>query len=146
MTEKPPRAPAQPPAAAAPHGQRTVYRTPPPDPATPPAPAGAPADTQPVLVVVQGPHTGARHPVATDRPTTLGRLTDSDIVLADSSVSRRHATIRPDEHGRLVLSEAGSLNGTYLNGSPVVDAVLHDGDTITLGGVQLTFQAPHPGR
>ena len=50
----------------------------------------------------------------TDKTLRLGRGPDCDIVLADASVSRRHAelTIRAD--GRLWLRDCGSTQGTFL--------------------------------
>lgn len=49
--------------------------------------------------------------------TLLGRSPDNDIVLRDSSVSRRHAQIlrRGD---RFLIQDLGSRNGTWINGLP----------------------------
>ena len=46
--------------------------------------------------------------------TTVGRHPDSDIFLDDITVSRRHADDRPRTDGYEV-SDAGSLNGTYVD-------------------------------
>jgi putative nucleotidyltransferase with HDIG domain len=45
-----------------------------------------------------------------------GRLATLEIVLDDSSVSRRHAEVRPTPDGWR-LKDLGSTNGTYINGS-----------------------------
>ena len=45
----------------------------------------------------------------------VGRDPDSEIVLPDPSVSRRHARIQ-FESGRWLLIDAGSRHGTFLNG------------------------------
>lgn len=73
-----------------------------------------------------------------DRAVFVGRTNDNDIVLNDSSVSRRHAKIvkAGEEYS---LSDLGSHNGTVLNGTFVQNAPLHDGDQIKIGGYRLTF-------
>lgn len=74
-----------------------------------------------------------------DGETTIGRSDGNDVVLADSGVSRHHATISFDED-RWVLSDEGTANGTLLNGSRVEHEFLEDGDSITIGGVTFLFE------
>lgn len=73
---------------------------------------------------------GADYPLK-DRRCTIGRSADNDIVIADDTVSRLHATIR-DERGLLVIANA-STNGTRVNHVAIDEAVLHDGDLVTIG-------------
>jgi pSer/pThr/pTyr-binding forkhead associated (FHA) protein len=64
--------------------------------------------------------------------TTIGRSEDSDIVLADREVSRRHAQIR-NEAGSYVLVDLGSTNGTMVNGVRVERSIpLRSGDLIMI--------------
>lgn len=71
--------------------------------------------------------------------TTIGRLPECDVVLSDPATSRRHARIvRRD--GGFVLVDLGSTNGTFVNGEPVTERELRDGDRITLGGTTLEFR------
>jgi EmrB/QacA subfamily drug resistance transporter len=94
--------------------------------------AGRPlqATGPPVLVVVEGPLTGQR--VTADRELSLGRE-GTDLLLDDPEVSRRHARIRLVDAG-VELADLGSVNGTYLNGQRIHEAVvLADGDTFSLG-------------
>ncbi len=97
----------------------------------------------PTLVILRCPgepnRQGERIPLLT--ANTIGRSTDNQIVLADPSVSKRHARIDFDE-GRFVLADMGSTNGTSLNGSLVTKpTVLRPGDRLEFGGVLLEFEA-----
>lgn len=49
-----------------------------------------------------------------------------------TEISRRHATLTRDGAG-FVLADAGSTNGTLLNGRPVESAAVQDGDLVQLG-------------
>ena len=70
----------------------------------------------------------------------FGRGQASDVVLEDRSVSRRHAVLtrRGDA---VVLWDDRSLNGVHVNGVRVTQAVLDNGDAITLGEVEMRFLA-----
>jgi Protein of unknown function (DUF3662)/FHA domain len=72
-------------------------------------------------------------------PTRVGRLADNDIVLNDKRVSRHHAEFL-DRGGRWVLRDAGSTNGTSVNGKIVREAVLKPGDMISLGGLEVEWE------
>lgn len=70
---------------------------------------------------------------------SLGRNLDNDVVIEDRRVSRHHAQIRY-EHNTFCLYDLASANRTQVNGSAVEQVVLHDGDRISLGGVEIIFQ------
>lgn len=56
----------------------------------------------------------------TDRPLTIGRGVHCDIVLRnDGGVSREHARVTLDEHGRVVVADLGSKNGTRIDGGEI---------------------------
>lgn len=89
------------------------------------------------LTIEQGPGQGQSFDF--DGETTIGRSDGNDVVLADSGVSRHHATISFDED-RWVLSDEGTANGTLLNGSRVEHEFLEDGDAISIGSVTFLFE------
>jgi len=76
--------------------------------------------------------------------TTIGRSESCDVVLPSATVSRLHARIVL-EHDRYMLFDAGSANGTYLNGELIVGGrQLSTDDEIWLGSneVSLSFSDP----
>jgi pSer/pThr/pTyr-binding forkhead associated (FHA) protein len=98
--------------------------------------ADLPAGTG-ALVVRRGPNAGSRFSLERD-VTTVGRHPDSDIFLDDITVSRRHAVIRRDRDGYDV-SDAGSLNGTYVNRERVETSPLRHLDELQVGRFVLLF-------
>jgi pSer/pThr/pTyr-binding forkhead associated (FHA) protein len=75
-----------------------------------------------------------------DTGAVIGRSPDCSVYLVDSSVSRRHAEIRPEGDG-WVLVDLGSTNGTRVNGATVGERRLADGDAITVGDAKIRFEA-----
>ena len=75
-----------------------------------------------------------------DQALTIGRATDAGVRVGDTSVSRRHAEIRPTGDGWTIV-DLGSTNGTRVNGRPITERRLADGDTITVGDATLRFEA-----
>jgi hypothetical protein len=71
--------------------------------------------------------------------TTIGRLSECEIVLTDPGASRKHAQIVRRDDGYAV-SDMGSTNGTLVNGEPVRERLLVDGDRITIGSTVLEFR------
>jgi pSer/pThr/pTyr-binding forkhead associated (FHA) protein len=70
----------------------------------------------------------------------IGRLSSCDIPLGDPQVSRRHAEVRRDAEGFAVF-DLGSTNGTVVNGSPVRERRLSDGDELRIGSATIRFEA-----
>jgi hypothetical protein len=75
-----------------------------------------------------------------DAPATLlGRSRQCDVVLNDPNVSRRHAEVRREGDG-WVLVDLDSTNGVLVNGQEVKRAALADGDRLQLGTTALRFE------
>jgi adenylate cyclase len=68
----------------------------------------------------------------------IGRSPECQVVLKDFGISRNHAKIVVAEDGVRIV-DLKSKNGTQVNGVPVVEAPLKDGDQILLGKFKLTF-------
>jgi predicted component of type VI protein secretion system len=71
--------------------------------------------------------------------TVLGRSRQCDVVINDPNVSRRHAEVRREGDG-YVLVDLGSTNGLTVNGQEVKRAALADGDQVQLGTTALRFE------
>ena len=89
-----------------------------------------------LLLVLKGAGRGNRFMV-NKGGTTIGRAVDSGIFLNDVTVSRKHATISFDQF--FSFTDAGSLNGSYLNNERATTAVLKSGDEIQIGKFHLVF-------
>lgn len=86
----------------------------------------------------------------------LGRDPAESLVAAAfvgcENVSRRHATITVDDHGRATIRDEQSTNGTFVNGDrlpPDIDVRIVDGDMVRLaadvnGSVVLPGKEPDP--
>ena len=75
-----------------------------------------------------------------DAPVTvLGRSRQCDVVINDPNVSRRHAEVRREGDG-YVLVDLDSTNGITLNGQGVKRAALAEGDRLQLGTTGLRFE------
>lgn len=95
-------------------------------------PSGAP-----ILVVRSGDDEGRYFGLAGE-VTTIGRHAESDVVLDDITVSRRHCEVTR-AGARYIVRDVGSLNGTYLNQERVDQSDIHHGDEIQIGKFHLVF-------
>ena len=87
----------------------------------------------PVLSFVAGAHPGDSFALGPEGDSWVaGRSTDADLVLADDTVSRKHARIYGNR-GALWLRDLGSRNGTQVNGRSIRHHRLRPGDRITIG-------------
>jgi len=92
------------------------------------------------LRVTTGPAEGVLVPLGPGQ-TVLGRTVQpGDIDLRDDSISRRHAVVTVSRTD-LSISDAGSTNGTFVNGRRARGrVVLSHGDRITIGETELVTE------
>ena len=76
---------------------------------------------------------------------TIGRTSKNDVIISDISVSRFHAFFKRSPSGGFQLHDAGSTNGTTVNGISVATKEagpptnVKSGDNIRFGQVDVTF-------
>ena len=90
------------------------------------------------LVVIEKGKAGKAFPLTKER-VIIGRLGESDLVLSDPGVSRRHAEVRRED-GKYVIADLGSTNGTMVNEATIGERELEEGDRITVGRTVLEFR------
>ncbi len=105
--------------------------------------AGQPVWPSKAILELRDP-TGRRCPARFQlaRPVIqIGRSDDVDIVIPDPTVHRHHATIHCTEDAEYLVTDlsAGTGNGVVVNGYPVLQHQIFDGDEIRLGRARLMF-------
>ena len=73
--------------------------------------------------------------------TTLGRRPDNHIVLTDLAVSGEHCAFELSGLSDVVVIDAGSTNGTYINGAMVKMHLLCEGDVLTIGKFKIHYRS-----
>jgi pSer/pThr/pTyr-binding forkhead associated (FHA) protein len=91
-----------------------------------------------VLVIrLGGGRAGEQFRIDADK-MAIGRAPTAAVFLDDITVSREHAVLERRADG-LHLSDAGSLNGTYVNRQRIESVRLADGDEVQIGKYRLTY-------
>ncbi|MFD6196117.1 ATP-binding cassette domain-containing protein [Mycobacteriaceae bacterium NPDC060252] len=82
---------------------------------------------------------GGGAPKPSPGAVTVGRAPDNTIVVNDVLASRHHALLLPTASG-LEIQDLHTINGTFVNGVQVEQATVREGDTVTIGNVDLVVQ------
>jgi len=78
--------------------------------------------------------------VLAGEPCVIGRTSEADLRLPDSTISRRHAVVQLDDD-RIVIEDRDSTNGVFINGERVARSIVRQGDFLTLGAYTLVVRA-----
>lgn len=70
--------------------------------------------------------------------TVIGRGSESDIIVDDTGVSRRHLEIEVTSQGT-IARDLGSTNGSFVEGHQIEAATLVSGNTINIGRTQVLY-------
>jgi pSer/pThr/pTyr-binding forkhead associated (FHA) protein len=73
----------------------------------------------------------------------VGRASDNDLMLNETSVSKIHAALLMTSEGTLLVADTGSTNGTYINGRRIAygeSRLIEDGDVVGFGDVEVRLR------
>jgi hypothetical protein len=91
------------------------------------------------LIVIGGGAAGQEVRIE-DRPQTIGRASNNDIIIPDPLLSRRHARIKATPNG-YIIEDLGAANGVFINEARITgSALLRPGDTLRLGNTSFKVQ------
>ncbi len=71
---------------------------------------------------------------------SIGRGADRDVLINDSRVAWEHAEVRIEKNDRFSLYVEEDAGSVLLNGAPSRGGRLADGDTVGIGGTDITFR------
>jgi pSer/pThr/pTyr-binding forkhead associated (FHA) protein len=69
----------------------------------------------------------------------IGRDSDCDIRIRNPSISREHCIIEQDENGAMLLRDADSTCGTFVEGKKIDAVRIEDGLEVVIGPAVLKF-------
>ncbi|HVU28528.1 MAG TPA: FHA domain-containing protein [Verrucomicrobiae bacterium] len=90
------------------------------------------------LVFLNQGMTGRTHDLNVER-TTVGRVEDNTLQIADPSVSSHHGEIIL-QGSEVLIRDLNSTNGTFINGEKIGEKILKPGQTLRLGQVELKLE------
>lgn len=96
-----------------------------------------------LLIVHRGPGAGSRFLLDQDN-SVAGRHPEADIFLDDVTVSRKHAEFSRSGN-TFSVRDLGSMNGIFVAGERVDEAVLSNGVEVLIGKFRLTFYLGQKG-
>jgi transcriptional regulator with GAF, ATPase, and Fis domain len=89
-------------------------------------------EAEPRLVAVRGPLKGSIYALP-EGDFSVGRQATSDINLEDHAASRKHCLFSRSRQ-QCTVKDLESRNGTFVNGTPITERQLEQGDEIRIGG------------
>lgn len=94
---------------------------------------------EPLFMVSRGVQKGRPIPIHEGR-WTVGRGPICDVSVQGRGISRRHMRVEHSTNAGVIIKDAGSTNGLFVNGNRVEQGILHEGDVVQLGPeTRLTF-------
>jgi DNA-binding NtrC family response regulator len=95
------------------------------------------------LEMIRGPEIGQSWELE-EKETRVGKGPDNQVIIVDATVSRNHFVLAQTPEGYL-LRDVGSTNGTFVDGTRVVEAYVRPGMEIRAGEVLLRLKPVHEG-
>jgi hypothetical protein len=108
-----------------------------PEPPPPPAPVGVSHHQVKIIVQERGGET--REVIPAGPEVRVGRVSDNDIVVRDSALSKRQFRFLFKDN-KVFVQDLKSTCGTYVNGRKVSSAEIDESSTIHVGNVTMRIQ------
>ena len=89
------------------------------------------------IEICSGELAGTRHDLT--GKLVIGRSAQADLSIPHASISRKHVEFAPAASGQWTVTDLESRNGTTVNGAPIKQRLLSDGDQIAVGEVIFRF-------
>src|SRR5208283_5585953 len=90
------------------------------------------------LVVLSAGMTGRTQDLKVEK-TTIGRVEDNTLQIAEPSVSSHHCEVLL-RGGEVVVRDLSSTNGTFINGEKVTESVIKPGQILRLGQIEMRLE------
>lgn len=90
------------------------------------------------IICIKGDKRGEEY-LLTRGEITIGRSNQNNVVLDDQRVSRFQAKITVNDDGSCIITDLGSINGTFIRGKRITEARLKMGDEIGIGETVFIF-------
>jgi transcriptional regulator with GAF, ATPase, and Fis domain len=100
-------------------------------------------NSKPLLIVIAGAARG--HSMPLDASVTIGRDDSNVLAIADPALSRHHCRVDCLATG-LMIRDLASKNGVFVNGCPITERPLSDGDQIRIGDSAMLVVVPRAVR
>ncbi|MBK23900.1 MAG: hypothetical protein CME70_07840 [Halobacteriovorax sp.] len=90
----------------------------------------------PIILVIQNGEESIKTRIGANS-IVLGRSSKCHVKLTDSQISGRHLSVVVNKEGRTLVKDLETTNGTYLNGSKIMEAYLYLEDEISIGEIRI---------
>lgn len=103
-------------------------------------PQGQAGGAEPQRVLQPVDHDG--EPIVLDRKViTVGRTAENDVCVPSKLISRHHARLLVGPNG-VIVEDAGSTNGCFVNGKQIKQQLMRDGDVLEMGDLRYRLHTP----
>ena len=90
----------------------------------------------PIILVIQNGEEKIRTKIGA-APIMLGRSSKCHLKLSDGQISGRHLSVAVGKDGKTIVKDLETTNGTYLNGSKIMEAHLFLEDELMIGEIRI---------
>lgn len=98
----------------------------------------------PIILVIQNGEETIKTRIGANT-IVLGRSSKCHIKLTDGQISGKHLSVTVNKEGRTLVKDLETTNGTYLNGSKIMESYLYLDDEISIGEIRISLDDSEMG-